>query len=96
MHLAQLMTSWAVVCDVWYLEPQFLRPGESPIEFAERYIGKCYFFPSNWEFLFVNYFFISMNLRVREIISVRAGLKMVPWDGYLKYSRPSPKHKERK
>ncbi|CAA6658300.1 unnamed protein product [Spirodela intermedia] len=69
MHLAQLMTSWAVVCDVWYLEPQFLRPGESPIEFAER---------------------------VREIISVRAGLKMVPWDGYLKYSRPSPKHTERK
>lgn len=34
--------------------------------------------------------------RVRGIISVRAGLKMVPWDGYLKYSRPSPKHRERK
>ncbi|XP_078437390.1 glycerol-3-phosphate acyltransferase 9 [Wolffia australiana] len=69
MHLVKLMTSWAVVCDVWYLEPQFLRPGESPIEFAER---------------------------VRETISLRAGLKMVPWDGYLKYSRPSPKHTERK
>ncbi|MQL78175.1 hypothetical protein Taro_010597 [Colocasia esculenta] len=25
-----------LVCDVWYLEPQFLKPGESPIEFAER------------------------------------------------------------
>lgn len=36
MHLLQLMTSWAVVCDVWYLEPQNIRPGESPIEFAER------------------------------------------------------------
>ncbi|KAE8702245.1 L-type lectin-domain containing receptor kinase IX.2 [Hibiscus syriacus] len=36
MHLLQLMTSWAVVCDVWYLEPQNLRPGETPIEFAER------------------------------------------------------------
>ncbi|CAN1770754.1 Glycerol-3-phosphate acyltransferase 9 [Linum perenne] len=69
MHLLQLMTSWAVVCDVWYLEPQNLRPGETPIEFAER---------------------------VRSIISVRAGLKMVPWDGYLKYSRPSPKLRERK
>ncbi|WCJ39994.1 glycerol-3-phosphate acyltransferase 9 [Euphorbia peplus] len=68
-HLLQLMTSWAVVCDVWYLEPQNLKPGETPIEFAER---------------------------VRDIISVRAGLKKVPWDGYLKYSRPSPKHKERK
>ncbi|KAJ6310933.1 hypothetical protein OIU76_015619 [Salix suchowensis] len=68
-HLLQLMTSWAVVCDVWYLEPQNLRSGETPIEFAER---------------------------VRGIISDRAGLKKVPWDGYLKYSRPSPKHRERK
>ncbi|KAK1365301.1 putative glycerol-3-phosphate 1-O-acyltransferase [Heracleum sosnowskyi] len=68
-HLLRLMTSWAVVCDVWYLEPQNLMPGETPIEFAER---------------------------VRNIISVRAGLKMVPWDGYLKYSRPSPRHRELK
>ncbi|CAM8938005.1 unnamed protein product [Rhodiola kirilowii] len=65
MHLLQLMTSWAVVCDVWYLEPQNIKPGETPIEFADR---------------------------VRDIISVRAGLKKVPWDGYLKYSRPRPKH----
>ncbi|KAK4477267.1 hypothetical protein RD792_016481 [Penstemon davidsonii] len=68
-HLLQLMTSWAVVCDVWYLEPQNLKPGETPIEFAER---------------------------VRDIISVRAGVKKVPWDGYMKYSRPSPKHREGK
>ena len=69
MHLLQLMTSWAVVCEVWYLEPQTIRPGETGIEFAER---------------------------VRDMISLRAGLKKVPWDGYLKYSRPSPKHSERK
>jgi glycerol-3-phosphate O-acyltransferase 3/4 len=36
MHLGRLMTSWAVVCDVWYLEPQYLREGETTIEFAER------------------------------------------------------------
>ncbi|BBM97108.1 glycerol-3-phosphate O-acyltransferase 3/4 [Marchantia polymorpha subsp. ruderalis] len=36
MHLIGLMTSWAVVCDVWYLEPQTLKLGETPIEFAER------------------------------------------------------------
>ncbi|KAG6589042.1 Glycerol-3-phosphate acyltransferase 9, partial [Cucurbita argyrosperma subsp. sororia] len=69
MHLLQLMTSWAVVCDVWYLEPQVLKPGETPIEFAER---------------------------IRDIICARAGLKKVPWDGYLKHSRPSPKYRERK
>ncbi|CAL9207114.1 unnamed protein product [Musa hybrid cultivar] len=69
MHLVQLMTSWAVVCDVWYLEPQYIRPEETPIEFAER---------------------------VQDMISVRAGLKKVPWDGYLKYFRPSPKLIERK
>ncbi|KAI8023318.1 Glycerol-3-phosphate acyltransferase 9 [Camellia lanceoleosa] len=60
--ILQLMTSWAVVCDVWYLEPQSLKPGETAIEFAES----------------------------------SAGLKMVPWDGYLKYSRPSTKHRESK
>ncbi|ONK65916.1 uncharacterized protein A4U43_C06F2310 [Asparagus officinalis] len=69
MHLMRLMTSWAVVCDVWYLEPQYLKPGETSIEFAER---------------------------VRDMISVRAGLRKVPWDGYLKYFRPSPKLTERK
>ncbi|KAL0750912.1 hypothetical protein Bca101_032915 [Brassica carinata] len=69
IHLLQLMTSWAVVCEVWYLEPQTIRPGETAIEFAER---------------------------VRDMISLRAGLKKVPWDGYLKYSRPSSKHSERK
>ncbi|KAL6176323.1 hypothetical protein ACLB2K_052957 [Fragaria x ananassa] len=36
MHLLQLMTSWAVVCDVWYLEPENIMPGETAIEFAER------------------------------------------------------------
>mmetsp|Transcript_20669 Transcript_20669/g.39275 ORF Transcript_20669/g.39275 Transcript_20669/m.39275 type:complete len:499 (+) Transcript_20669:149-1645(+) len=35
-HLLQLMTSWAVVCDVWYLEPQERLPEESPEQFAER------------------------------------------------------------
>lgn len=35
-HLLRLMTSWAVVCDVWYLEPQNIRPDETPIEFADR------------------------------------------------------------
>jgi len=69
MHLVRLMTSWAVVCDVWYLPPQYLREGETSIAFAER---------------------------VRDMIAARAGLKKVPWDGYLKHNRPSPKHTEEK
>ncbi|KAL2649867.1 hypothetical protein R1flu_017995 [Riccia fluitans] len=69
MHLLRLMTAWAVVCDVWYLEPQTLRPGETSIEFAER---------------------------VRDMIADRAGIKKVPWDGYLKYYRPSVKLTEKK
>ena len=35
-HLMRLMRSWAVVCDVWFLEPQAARPGETPQLFAER------------------------------------------------------------
>lgn len=69
MHLVRLMTSWAVVCDVWFMEPQYIQPGESPIEFSER---------------------------VRELIAKRAGITKVPWDGYLKYYRPSPKLTEKR
>ncbi|XP_074382989.1 glycerol-3-phosphate acyltransferase 9-like isoform X2 [Apium graveolens] len=48
-HLLQLMTSWAVVCDVWYLEPQNLMLGETPIEFAESMVilsGSGILYPS--------------------------------------------------
>jgi len=31
-----LMTSWAVVCDVYFLEPQSQQEGESSQQFAER------------------------------------------------------------
>lgn len=31
-----LMTSWAVVCDVWFLEPQFQREDETAEQFASR------------------------------------------------------------
>jgi len=33
-HLFRLMTSWSVVCDVWYLEPQVIQPGQSTADFA--------------------------------------------------------------
>lgn len=36
MHLFDLMSSWAVVCDVWYLEPQTRRKNETSIQFADR------------------------------------------------------------
>lgn len=35
-HLATLMCSWAVVCDVYYLEPQRIQPGETAIAFSNR------------------------------------------------------------
>jgi len=35
-HLLRLMTSWAVVADVWFLDPQTQRPGENAGEFATR------------------------------------------------------------
>jgi hypothetical protein len=30
------MTSWAIVCEVWYLPPMFREEGESAVEFANR------------------------------------------------------------
>eukprot|EP01117_Protostelium_nocturnum_P009505 TRINITY_DN3393_c0_g1_i2.p1 TRINITY_DN3393_c0_g1~~TRINITY_DN3393_c0_g1_i2.p1 ORF type:complete len:536 (+),score=166.51 TRINITY_DN3393_c0_g1_i2:90-1697(+) len=61
-HLFRLLTSWCVVCDVRYLEPQTIAPGESSSAFADR---------------------------VKALIARKGGLINVPWDGYLKYFRPS-------
>jgi len=36
MHLVELMTSWCLICDVWYLEPHVKNPSESATEFAAR------------------------------------------------------------
>jgi glycerol-3-phosphate O-acyltransferase 3/4 len=35
-HLFRLMTSWAVVADIWFMDTQKIRPGESPADFATR------------------------------------------------------------
>ncbi|XP_072387995.1 glycerol-3-phosphate acyltransferase 4 isoform X3 [Diabrotica undecimpunctata] len=35
-YLYMMMTSWAIVCDVWYLPPMYQRENESAIDFANR------------------------------------------------------------
>ncbi|BFZ01331.1 hypothetical protein BsWGS_04369 [Bradybaena similaris] len=35
-HLLQIMTSWALVCDVWYLPPMTKMEGEDAVSFANR------------------------------------------------------------
>lgn len=35
-YLLMMMTSWAIVCDVWYLPPMTMREGENAIDFANR------------------------------------------------------------
>ncbi|UYV71782.1 AGPAT6 [Cordylochernes scorpioides] len=35
-YLIMMMTSWAIVCDVWYLPPMTRGPTESAIDFASR------------------------------------------------------------
>lgn len=35
-HLIRLMTSWAVVCDIWFLDQQSIQPGEDAADFARR------------------------------------------------------------
>lgn len=35
-YLFLMMTSWAIVCDVWYLPPMYRQDGESAIVFANR------------------------------------------------------------
>jgi len=38
-YLYCMMTSWAIVCDVWYLPPMYRLDGESAIDFANRVKG---------------------------------------------------------
>ncbi|KAK3864032.1 hypothetical protein Pcinc_030246 [Petrolisthes cinctipes] len=35
-YIYMMMTSWAIVCDVWYLPPMLRRESESSIDFANR------------------------------------------------------------
>lgn len=35
-YLYMMMTSWAIVCDVWYLPPMYQQDGETAIDFANR------------------------------------------------------------
>ncbi|XP_031787971.1 glycerol-3-phosphate acyltransferase 3 isoform X5 [Nasonia vitripennis] len=35
-YLYMMMSSWAIVCDVWYLPPMYRREDESAIDFANR------------------------------------------------------------
>ncbi|KAF2343767.1 hypothetical protein FHG87_025477, partial [Trinorchestia longiramus] len=35
-YVIMMMTSWAIVCDVWYLPPMTIRQGETSIDFANR------------------------------------------------------------
>eukprot|EP00294_Goniomonas_avonlea_P006938 CAMPEP_0114555516 /NCGR_PEP_ID=MMETSP0114-20121206/8789_1 /TAXON_ID=31324 /ORGANISM="Goniomonas sp, Strain m" /LENGTH=256 /DNA_ID=CAMNT_0001740643 /DNA_START=633 /DNA_END=1403 /DNA_ORIENTATION=+ len=35
-HLCRLMSGWALVADIWFMEPQQQRPGEESVAFANR------------------------------------------------------------
>ena len=61
------MRSWALVADVWFLEPQQRREGETATAFASR---------------------------VQKMIADKAGLKIAPWDGCLKYYNLAEKYPE--
>lgn len=35
-HLLKILTSWAIVADVWYLPKQHMEPNENSVAYAER------------------------------------------------------------
>jgi hypothetical protein len=35
-YVYRMMTSWAIVCDVWYLPPMYRNANESAVDFANR------------------------------------------------------------
>ena len=77
------MTSWAVVCDVWYLEPQTIQPGETAIQFAQRVqkmIGKTAgLIPVEWDG-YMKYFRPSVRFvqKQQALFASQIRRKMVP------------------
>uniref|UniRef100_A0A1I7UAM0 PlsC domain-containing protein n=1 Tax=Caenorhabditis tropicalis TaxID=1561998 RepID=A0A1I7UAM0_9PELO len=35
-YIMRMMTSWAIICNVWYLPPMTKKPGEEAVDFANR------------------------------------------------------------
>jgi glycerol-3-phosphate O-acyltransferase 3/4 len=39
-YIFMMMTSWAIVCDVWYLPPMTIGQNENSVDFANRVKGE--------------------------------------------------------
>lgn len=82
----RLMTSWCVVVDVWFMDPQRQAPGEDPVQFAGRVQVRAII-----AVMFANPVLMCVHVSdcVQRLIARRAGLEAVDWDGYMKYWKPS-------
>jgi len=81
----KLMCFWGVHADVWYLEPEHQRPGESPIEFAARtrVCAACATQLHRQGFVYM-----------QALIAEQGNLRTTNYDGYFKHFRPSPRFVE--
>ena len=96
-YIFMLMTSWALVCDVWYLPPMTRGGAESAADFADRVscsphlIDAC-FLELNYIYIF---FFLGGGIQVKAAIADKCGVVALQWDGQLKRSKPKKELKER-
>jgi glycerol-3-phosphate O-acyltransferase 3/4 len=92
------MSSWAIVCDVWYLPPMTRKPEESAVDFANR-VSSTEESPSSHYSVSVyptfsdNYYFIAF-LQVKGAIARKGGLVDLDWDGQLKRAPAKKEWKE--
>ncbi|EFJ19889.1 hypothetical protein SELMODRAFT_418721 [Selaginella moellendorffii] len=59
----RLMTSWVVVCDVWYVEPQ---TNDAPIGFSEKH-AKRTLLRHNFIFIFLSESAIAKRAKVTKV-----------------------------
>lgn len=88
------------MADVHYLQPQTRNEDETSAQFAARikemiakYVAASFF---------ARPYVVRLRKHITPLCTPRlciysaAGLKSVPWDGYLKYFQPKPEFKERR
>ena len=76
-YIFMLMTSWALVCDVWYLPPMTRGGAESAADFADRVscsphlIDACFL---ELNYIYIYFFFGGGGFRLRPPLPINVAL----------------------
>lgn len=97
-YLLRMMTSWAIVCDIWYLPPMTRKV--SSLSFSPTLTVPCIASFTLPHYVSFSSFQSDESAaefanRVKSAIATQGGLVDLEWDGQLKRDTPRPELKEK-